>query len=187
MLHATYRNSCTRTALHSPLSHDPPAFCPALQQAREDASCTTASHELGVPTFSAQLVMRLLSAARRLLSSPATRAHPGHSAQAKWAGSKSWLTFCAHALRPHRSESCRFQVWNPSPARPRSSFLLGSTWFDDASRASSNHVPAARSGRTAATREGLQHGSETFRLKTSDPAILGLDHLLRASGYSISL
>ena len=58
------------------------------------------------PTFSAWLMRRLISAASRLLSSPVTRSHLGHSAQAFWAGSKSWHTLCAHALRPRRSETC---------------------------------------------------------------------------------
>ena len=106
MLHATARDSCTRNALQSPHSHDPPAFWPVLRHARDDASCTTASREPGIPTFSAWLMRRLISAASRLLSSPVTRSHLGHSAQAFWAGSKSWHTFCAHALRPRRSETC---------------------------------------------------------------------------------
>ena len=98
MLHATSCDSCTRTALQSPQPHHPPAFWPVLRHARDDASCTTASRAswgLGVPRFNAWLMRRLISAARRLLSSPATRAHLGHSAQAFWAGSKSWHNFCA--------------------------------------------------------------------------------------------
>jgi hypothetical protein len=38
-----------------------------------------------------------------------------------------------------------------SQSRP---FRLGSRWSDDASRASSDHAPAARSGRTAMSRAG---------------------------------
>ena len=48
-------------------------------------------------------------------------------------------------------------------------------WFDDARRASSNHVVAARRGRTAWTGEVQQRGSETYRQESSDPANLGLD------------
>ena len=44
------------------------------------------------------------------------------------------------------------------------SFSLGSRWFDDARLASSNHVVAARRGRTAWTREVHQARCETFRL-----------------------
>ena len=64
----------------------------------------------------------------------------------------------------------------------RSSFLLAHTaQLDlglmtlDQLRRSSNHVPAARSGRTAATREVQQCGSDTYRQEWSDrPAHLGL-------------
>ena len=153
MLHATARDSCTRNALQSPQSHDPPAFWPVLRHARDDASCTTASRELGIPTFSAWLMRRLISAASRLLSSPVTRSHLGHSAQAFWAGLKSWHTFCAHALRPRRSETCRIAPCYPPPARRRSSFRLGSRWLDDARRASiHDHVIAAHSGRMDVSR-----------------------------------
>ena len=154
MLHATSRDSCTRTALQSPQPHDPPAFWPVLRHARDDASCTTASRELGVPTFSAWLMRRLISAARRLLSSPATRAHLGHSAQAFWSGSKNWHTFCAHPVRPRRSETCRNAPCYPLSARSRSSCPLQIIWSDDSPRAPSDHAPAARRGRTAATRGG---------------------------------
>ena len=154
MLHATTRDSCRRTALQSPRPHDPPAFWPVLRHARDDASCTTASCELGIPTFSAWLKRRLISAARRLLSSPATRAHLGHSAQAFWAGSKGWHTCHHHALRPCRSETCRKSPCYPLSARSRSSCPLQIRWSDGASRAPSDHAPAARSGRTAATRGG---------------------------------
>ena len=156
MLHATTRDSCRRTALQSPRPHDPPAFWPVLRHARDDASCTTASRELGAPTFSAWLMRRLISAARRLLSSPATRTHLGHSAQARVLGRFAELAhlLCTCSVRSRRSDTCRFAPCYPPPARRRSSFRLGSRWFDDASRAPSNHAPAARSGRTAWTGAG---------------------------------
>ena len=117
-----------------------PQSWPVLRHARDDASCTTASRELGVPTFGAWLRRRLISAARRLLSSPATRAHLGHSAQTFWSASKNWQTFCAHPVRPRRSETCRNAPCYPLSARSRSSCLLQIRWLDDAQRASSNHA-----------------------------------------------
>ena len=64
----------------------------------------------------------------------------------------------AHLLqscsRPRRSETCRTAPCYPLSARSRSSHLLQIRWSDDASRASSDHAPAARSGRTAATGAG---------------------------------
>ena len=65
------------------------------------------------------------------------------------------LSLCYHyGHRPRRSETCRIALCYPLSARSHSSFRLESRWFDDASRAPSNQAPAARSGRTAATRGG---------------------------------
>ena len=150
---------------------------PASQHVRRhaggDTSRTSSSAEPAWRPLGAQQLSMKISAARGLSSSPATRAHPAHSAQAIWAGSSP------HDLRPHRSERSRCPPCCTSPARPRWSFRLGSRWFDDARRASSNHVVAARRGRTAATREVHQARSDTFRLELSDPANLGLDPATR--------
>ena len=121
-----------------------------------------------------QLSMKI-SAARGLSSSPAMRGRPGRSVQGIWAGIARWHTCSCHALRPRRSETSRNPPLCTFPARPRSSCLLKIRWFDDASRAPSNHVVAARRGRTAWTAEVHQARSDTFRLELSDPANLGLD------------
>ena len=53
----------------------------------------------------AQQLSSSISAARRLLSLPATRAHPAHSAQADWAGSTHLHTFRAHGPIGHVAAS----------------------------------------------------------------------------------
>ena len=175
MLHATSQNSCTPIALQAPGAHLSPASQHVRRHAGGDTSRTSSSAEPAWRPLGAQQLSMKISVTRRLSSSPATRAHPRHSAQAIWAGDASWHTCCPHALRPHRSERSRCPPCCTSPARPRWSFRLGSRWFDDARRASSNHVVAARRGRTAWTGEVHQARSDTFRLELSDPANLGLD------------
>ena len=74
------------------------------------------------------------------------------------AGDLSWCCELEHLLFSWcAAESLReLQILRPlylSCSQPRSSFRLGSRWFDDARRASSNHVVAARRGRTAWTGE----------------------------------
>ena len=163
-----YWNNCLNSF------RDPYPAC-AAACVRRDKSRIGSSAEPAWRPLGAQQLSMLISVTRRLSSSPATRAHPRHSAQAIWAGDASWHTCCPHALRPHLSERSRCPPCCTSPARPRWSFRLGSRWFDDARRASSNRVVAARRGRTAWTGEVQQARSDTFRLELSDPANLGLD------------
>ena len=98
-----------RTAIAGSSSVAGLSACPATCGRRHKSHKLLCGARLATALGAQQLSMKI-SVARRLSSSPATRAHPRHSAQAFWAGSKSWHTCCAHALRPRCSESCRFQV-----------------------------------------------------------------------------
>ena len=152
----------------------PPSMSGGMRAATEVAQALVRSPP-GAALGAQQLSMNI-SAARRLLSPPATRAHPAHSAQAVWACAARRHTCSSHALRPRRSERSRSPPCCTNPARPRSSFRAATRWLDGRSRAASNHVLAARSGRTAATALVQQHRSVTFRAKFTDPSHLGLDH-----------
>ena len=127
----------------------PPSMSGGMRAATEVAQALVRSPP-GAALGAQQLSMNI-SAARRLLSPPATRAHPAHSAQAVWACAARRHTCSSHALRPRRSERSRSPPCCTNPARPRSSFRAATRWLDGRSRAASNHVLAARSGRTAAT------------------------------------
>ena len=146
------RHACA--ALQAPGAHQSPASQHVWRHAGGDTSRTSSSAEPAWRPLGAQQLSMKISVARRLSSSPATRGRPGHSAQAILAGIARWHTCCSHALRPSRSETSGKSPCYPLPAPPCSSFRLESGWSDGASRAPSDHAPAARSGRTAATRGG---------------------------------
>ena len=146
------RHACA--ALQAPRAHPSPASQHVQRHAGGDTSRTSSSAEPAWRPLGAQQLSMKISVARRLSSSPATRAHCVHSAQAIWPGSACYHTCHHHALRPRRSETCRKSPCYPLSARSRSSFRLKSRWSDGASRAPSDHALVARSGRTAATRGG---------------------------------
>ena len=154
MLYAARSITHARVALHALQTYPSPASQHVRRHACGDKSRIGSSAEPAWRMLGAQQLSSSISAARRLLSLPATRAHPAHSAQADWAGSTHLHTFHAHGHRPCRSFSYGEPWFYPAQSRPRSTFRLGSRWSDDASRASSDHAPAARSGRTAATGAG---------------------------------
>ena len=175
MLYAARSITHARVALHALQTYPSPASQHVRRHACGDKSRIGSSAEPAWRMLGAQQLSSSISAARRLLSLPATRAHPAHSAQADWAGSTHLHTFHAHGHRPCRSFSYGEPWFYPAQSRPRSTFRLASRWLDDAPRASSNHAPAARSGRTAVSRAGENQRSETYHLEFSDPAHLGLD------------
>ena len=154
MLYAARSITHARVALHALRTYPSPASQHVRRHACGDKSRIGSSAEPAWRMLGAQQLSSSISAARRLLSLPATRAHPAHSAQADWAGSTHLHTFHAHGHRPCRSFSYGEPWFYPAQSRPRSTFRLGSRWSDDASRASSDHAPAARSGRTAVSRAG---------------------------------
>ena len=154
MLYAARSITHARVALHALRTYPSPASQHVWRHACGDKSRIGSSAEPAWRMLGAQQLSSSISAARRLLSLPATRAHPAHSAQAGWAGSTHWHTFHAHGHRPCRSFSYGEPWFYPAQSRPRSTFRLPSRWLDDARRASSNHVVAARSGRTAVSRGG---------------------------------
>jgi hypothetical protein len=139
MLHATSRDSCTRTALQSPQPHDPPAFWPVLRHARDDASCTTASRELGVPTFNAWLMRRLILAPHRRpeITCNVVTAGPLSAGILGRFEELAQLFCTCSAAASRRSESCSNAPCYPlPPAFCSLTFELSapkylSRWFDD--------------------------------------------------------
>jgi len=90
----------TPAAPQSPQPHDP-----RHSGLSNDKRATTAAAGVLLPGWTCRrvqrvvtLVRRLKSVARRPPSSPATREHWVHSAQAIWAGIARWHTCCSHAL-----------------------------------------------------------------------------------------
>ena len=140
MLYAARSITHARVALHALQTYPSPASQHVWRHACGDKSRIGSSAEPAWRMLGAQQLSSSISAARRLLSLPATRAHPAHSAQAGWAGSTHLHTFHAHGHRPCRSFSYGEPWFYPAQSRPRSTFRLGSRWSDDASRASSDHM-----------------------------------------------
>ena len=129
----TIYHTCTRsTALHALRTYPSPASQHVRRHACGDKSRIGSSAEPAWRMLGAQQLSSSISAARRLLSLPATRSHPAHSAQAGWAGSTHLPTFHAHGHRPCRSFSYGEPWFYPAQYRPRSSFRLASRWLDDA-------------------------------------------------------
>ena len=121
-----------RVALHAFRTYPSPASQHVRRHACGDKSRIGSSAEPAWRMLGAQQLSSSISAARRLLSLPATRAHPAHSAQADWAGSTHLHTFHAHGHRPCRSFSYGEPWIYPAQSRPRSTFRLASRWLDDA-------------------------------------------------------
>ena len=105
VLYEARSDTHAREALHALRAYPSPASQHVRRHACGDKSRIGSSAEPAWRMLGAQQLSSSISAARRLLSLPATRAHPAHSAQADWAGSTHLHTFHAHGHRPCRSFS----------------------------------------------------------------------------------
>ena len=122
MLYAARSITHARVALHALRTYPSLASQHVRRHACGDKSRIGSSAEPAWRMLGAQQLSSSISAARRLLSLPATRAHPAHSAQADWAGSTHLHTFHAHGHRPCRSFSYGEPWFYPAQSRPRSTF-----------------------------------------------------------------